>query len=281
MSYRCWTESGDWLRLKEHVLKEVDEAVELGRKHGVHVNLNLHRAPGYCVNPPSEPFSLWKDEVALEACCHHWSHLAKRYRGVPNREVSFDLVNEPANVTEGDYVQVVRRLVEAIRSVDPGRLIVADGLFWGREPVHGLVDLSIAQSTRGYDPMGVSHYRASWVQGAESWPEPAWPLMEGTKRWDAQRLLSERIRPWKALEAKGVAIHVGEWGAFNRTPHPVALAWMKDCLGLWREAGWGWALWNLRGSFGVVDSEREDVRYEAFEGRQLDRRMLELLRSSQ
>ena len=46
------------------------------------------------------------------------------------------------------------------------------------------------------------------------------------------------------------------------------------------EAGWGWALWNLRGSFGVVDSGRADVRYEPFRGRQLDRRMLELLRAN-
>ena len=43
------------------------EAVEFGRKYGVHVNLNFHRAPGYCVNPPKEPFDLWTDEKALDA----------------------------------------------------------------------------------------------------------------------------------------------------------------------------------------------------------------------
>ena len=58
-----------------------------------------------------------------------------------------------------------------------------------------------------------------------------------------------------------------------------ALAWMKDCLDLWKEAGWGWALWNLRGSFGLLDSERADVAYEDHKGRKLDRKMLELLRS--
>ena len=72
--------------------------------------------------------------------------------------------------------------------------------------------------------------------------------------------------------------HVGEWGCFNKTPHDVALAWMGDYLSLWKEAGWGWALWNLRGSFGVMDSERADVAYEDYKGRKLDRKMLELLR---
>jgi endoglucanase len=54
---------------------------------------------------------------------------------------------------------------------------------------------------------------------------------------------------------------------------------MRDSLDLWKEAGWGWALWNLRGSFGILDSGRRDVVYESFRGHKLDREMLELLRS--
>jgi endoglucanase len=60
----------------------------------------------------------------------------------------------------------------------------------------------------------------------------------------------------------------------------VVLAWMKDYLNLWRNAGWGWALWNLHGSFGVLDSGRTDVQYEPFRGHRLDRQMLDLLRRS-
>ena len=72
-------------------------------------------------------------------------------------------------------------------------------------------------------------------------------------------------------------IHVGEWGCFNRTLYEVTLAWMSDLLALWKEAGWGWAMWNLRGNFGIVDSGRSDVVYEDFRGHKLDRRILELL----
>jgi endoglucanase len=56
----------------------------------------------------------------------------------------------------------------------------------------------------------------------------------------------------------------------------VALAWMEDNLSLWKAAGWGFSLWNLRGSFGLMDSERQDVQYEDFKGHKLDRKMLEL-----
>jgi hypothetical protein len=44
-------------------------------------------------------------------------------------------------------------------------------------------------------------------------------------------------------------------------------------------AGWGWALWNFRGEFGILDSEREDVEYEEFLGHKLDRELLSLLQS--
>jgi len=279
LSYLCWATAEAPLELREVELKHLDDAVAFGRKHGVHVNLNLHRAPGYCVNPPKEPLDLWTEEKALDACAFHWAHLARRFKGVPNEAVSFDLLNEPANVNEETYVRVVKRLVKAIRAEDPRRLIVADGLRWGRDPVHGLAELGIAQSTRGYDPMEVSHYKASWVNGADKWPEPTWPLKRGERVTDKEFLRRDRIAPWQALERKGVGIHVGEWGAHNQTPHAVALAWMRDQLELWREAGWGWALWNLRGSFGVLDSGRKDVNYEDFRGHKLDRAMLQAIQA--
>lgn len=279
LSYHCWADPEDWLNLKEQPLKEIDQAVEFGRQYGVHVNINFHRAPGYCVNPPEEKLSLWESEKAVAAACFHWAHFAERYQGIPSERVSFDLLNEPAQVSEATYARVMKRMIEAIRDKDPKRLIIADGLQYGREPVPALADSGIAQSTRGYDPMRISHYRANWINGSDQWPKPEWPLQVGDRVWDKARLYNERIKPWLELEKQGVGIHVGEWGAFNKTPHAVALAWMRDCLDLWKAAGWGWALWNFRGSFGILDSGRADVQYESFKGHSLDRRMLELLRT--
>ena len=279
LSYHCWADPLDWLKLREPELQHVDQAVELGRRHGVHVNLNFHRAPGYCVNPPAEPRDLFTDEKALDAAAFHWGHFARRYRGIPNRQVSFDLLNEPKDLPEETYHRVVQRLVAAIRAEDPSRLIIADGLRYGTTPARQLVPLGLAQSTRGYQPMRVSHYQASWMN-SQGWPEPAWPLaIKPGDVWDQARLRREQIAPWQALERKGVGIHVGEWGAYRYTPHAVALAWMRDNLELWQEAGWGWALWNFRGDFGVLDSRRTDVAYEDFHGHKLDRAMLDLLRA--
>ncbi len=180
MSYRCWTDPNDWTKLsREEELKHIDQAVELGRKHGIHVNLNFHRGPGYCVNPPKEPLDLWTDEKALDVCAQHWGAFAKRYKGIPNSQVSFDLLNEPPDIKEEVYARVVRRLVAAIRAEDPARLVIADALKWGNKPVMSLADLGIGQSTRGYAPMEISHYRASWVDKG-NFPPPQWPRLHVT-----------------------------------------------------------------------------------------------------
>ncbi|GIW87204.1 MAG: endoglucanase [Isosphaeraceae bacterium] len=281
MDYRYWVDPNDWTQLREEVLAKVDQAVQWGRERRIHVQLNLHRAPGFTVAQPAEPRSLWTDPTALEACAAHWAHFARRYKGRPNSELSFNPLNEPTNqVTPEDHRRVIERLAQAIRAEDPDRLIVCDGRGYARIPPSELVGLKVAVSTHHYDPHRLTHYKASWVEGSSSWPVPTWPLQEGDRRFDRQRLYQERIEPWKELERQGVGVHCGEFGCHNQTPHSVALAWMRDVLALLREAGWGWALWNLRGSFGIFDSQRSDVRYEPYRGHQLDRAMLELLREA-
>lgn len=280
MSYHCWSKPDPavWTQMDEAQLRDVDDAVRWGRAYGIHVNLNLHRLPGYCVNPPAEPLDLWHDDRALSAASAHWRAFAGRYRGIPSRELSFDLINEPPAIAEADYARVIRHLVGVIRAVDPTRLIVADGLRWGTTPVMSLADLGVAQSTRGYNPMQVSHFRASWVKGSDTWATPTWPLVGEKGTVDQEFLRKTYIQPWQALQAQGVGVHVGEWGVFNKTPHEVALRWMEDNLQLWQQAGWGWSLWNLDGAFGILASGRTDVAYEDFRGEKLDRKMLELLR---
>ncbi len=430
LDYQQWTSSEDPYRLSEEVLEHIDEAVEYGRGYGIHVSLNLHNAPGFTVNASvRHQTSLWHDEEMQRQFAFQWRRFARRYRGISSNRVSFNLVNEPAEIDEETYLGAVSGAIDAIREEDPERLIITDGLNWGRDPIHSLLGSGIAQSTRGYEPMEISHYHASWVPGSDRYPEPQWPvprvngrlfgsfrsewqaplvlegnfegirrirvrvgqvsnrsrleiradgnvvfendfvpgsgegewsqvvhaeewnvyqnfydrdylaeIPSGTKRieilnaegdwmtvtqvglgesngtreyslslqtsaWgepqegvirfdpnaagsgfippesiDASWLRANRIAPWLELQRQGVGVHVGEWGAHNQTPHAVVLRWAEDFLSLWQEAGFGWALWNLRGSFGIVDSNRSDVDYESFNGHHLDRRLLELLR---
>ncbi len=281
MDYRCWTDKNDWTRLREEDLKLVDQAVQHGEKYGVHVQLNFHRAPGYTVASPPEARSLWTDSEALDVCCQHWAHFAKRYQGIPNRLVDFNLFNEPNDkVLPEQHRKVVEQVAGAIRQVDPDRLIVCDGRSWANTPPGELKGLNVAAALHGYQPMPVTHYKASWVGGSDRWDEPTWPLRERGKEVNRESMRRDQVDPWKDLESQGFGVHVGEFGCHNQTPHPVVLAWMKDCLANWNEAGWGWTLWNLRGSFGVLDSNRGDVSYTSWRGHELDSAMMKLLQAS-
>jgi endoglucanase len=280
LDYRCWTDPGDWTVLREDRLRWIDEAVAFGRKYGIHVQVNFHRAPGYTVASPPEPKSLWTDPEARDVCALHWERFARRYQGVPNHALSFNLFNEPANVAPEPHKEVVQRMVQAIRAHDRDRLIVCDGRDWGTKPPTELLGLGVAAATRGYAPFHLTHYRASWVKGSDNWPKPSYPLHEDTTTWDRSNLQKDQVEPWTALQKQGIGVMVGEFGAHNRTAHDAVLAWMRDCLDTWKTAGWGWALWNYRGSFGILDSGRSDVTYESWNGHQLDREMLKLLQAA-
>jgi endoglucanase len=285
-----WSKPESWLEIDEASLAPVDQAVEWGKELGLHVNINFHRIPGYCVNgrerEPEQLFDSPRESMqrALDAALLHWRTFATRYKGVPSERVSFDLFNEPPFMADQSrYVEVAKALIAAIREIDPRRLIVADGADIGQTPVMGLVDQGVVQSTRGYLPKMVSHYTATWVPRAEfeSFATPTWPMTDDRGVvWNREKLRAALIDTWTPLVAAGVPVHVGEWGCHNRTPHAAMLGWMSDLLALWKEAGWGWSMWNLRGGFGVLDSGRKDVEYETFRGRLLDRRLLELLRAN-
>ena len=277
--YTHWVAEDDVYAVKEEMLERIDQAVAFGRKHKLHVCLNMHRAPGYCVaSEPKEPFDLWRDQEALDAFCFHWELFGKRYKDIPGDELSFNLINEPVTRSRA-HERVVRAAVRSIRAVTPDRLILLDGLQWGMQPLTGLEELGVAQSCRGYWPHTITHYKASWVTGADTFPTPRWPIPgDDGEGWDRARL-KELYAPWAETAGKGVGVHCGECGCYKHTPHDVFLRWFKDVLDILTAHGIGYALWNLRGPFGILDSERSDVAYEDWCGHKLDRKLLDLLQA--
>ena len=425
LDYRYWCRDDDWTKPDPAKFPPIDEIIAWGRKYRVHTQLCFATAPGMDVKTRSKK-PLFFDPAAQEAMETHWRFFARRYRDLPNDEVSFNLFNEPtSDATEENYLPLVKKLVAAIHAEDPKRFIVIDGLHTARKPLLGAIGLPIGQSHHAYEPMSISHYKAGWIKGADSWPMPTWPpipvvsplcgsrkrnmqmpivicdvpkcamtlktglfnreveliveadgkklfsryyrpapeatgwtnLIEraGGKEWAGElaepiridvpacRRLSMRIgrgdwlavlaielsaggktavlplrsvfpvtsrhdmrfagfdatEPfrladgtdytgevfldettsvfWKPVLDAGQFVMVGETGAYNKTPHDVVLRWLEDNLRRWKKKGIGWAMWNFRGSMGIMDSGRTDVKYEDYQGHKLDRKMLELL----
>lgn len=283
MDYKLWTPGEDLYEVDESMLEKVDRAVRLGQQYGLHVSLNMHAAPGYCINPqPGEKYDLWKDREAVDAFCFQWAMFAERYKGISSDDLSFNLLNEPRVPpevgTKEIYINVVREVTGHILGKDAERLIIADGTKVGTEALPELADLGIAQGCRAYAPAGVSHYQAAWVKNSDTWPVPTWPQTADHPGGAFDRASLEAFyQPWIDLASQGVGVHCGEGGAHWFTPHDVTLAWFEDVLDILKQANIGWALWNIRGQFGIIDSQRSYVAYEDWHGHQLDREFLTLL----
>ena len=296
MDYRFWIDT-DWrqngritsadevFKIKDRMLDQIERSVNIVRSYGLHVILNFHRGPGYIIgeNARNEPFDLWKDPVADEAFTYHWTHFAERFRDIPVAELSFNLLNEPSAVAKpggympmSDYMRVMTHAIEGIRSVTPDRIIITDGVWYGKNVCEELIPLNIVQSGRGYSPPEVCQYGGPHDKG---YPVPTWPILneDGSVEYGREQL-AEFYAPWGELTARVLPALCGECGCFNKTPHDVFLAWCRDLLDILVANRMGFIFWRLRQVMGVFDPERDDVDYENWHGHKLDRKFLELLR---
>ena len=276
LSY-LWFGIGPYGRTIDHSrFALVDRAVELGRAYGIHVSLNLHRAPGYCVNSRShfdiaEQGDLFSDPSCQALFREYWTALAERYADVPPQQLSFDLLNEPPEIDDAAFGTVFGRAAEDIWRVTPERLVVLEGWDAGLRPPprEWTLHPQVVTSLHLYKPFDITHHGAPWV--APTAAEPVWPLRtdlasalrdgyvplpgETTATWDAAAI-ERLLQPWIDIVDAGGAVHVGEMGAYSGAPLAVRVAWLEATLGVLGEHGIGWALWNLRGPFGLGDTER-------------------------
>lgn len=316
MDYRFWTDANDVMKIYERKVEPIDRAVRLGDKYGVHVNISLHRAPGFCVLDELDPVltgihitpeksSIFSDPTMMEAFIQQWTFFANRYKGIPSDRLSFNLINEaylPLTAAEKDrvkgggkeaeevqresaargekaYVRVADTAIEVIRGIDPQRLIVSDG-YATVGPVADLIGTGVVQSPHYYYPGALTHHECEWARG---WVEkgglaPTWPLRDEQGKVIAdRRTVQESVRPWHDLERQGVQIHFGEMGCYKHTLPSVVHAWFRDALDAMAELHAGFALWNFRGPFGILDTERIGTKFEDWHGHQLDRRLLKIL----
>jgi len=428
IDYRTYTQAGNWDNFIETQVIKIDQALQWGEQYKVHVCINLHRVPGYCVNsttlPANQQLNLWTDSVAQKAFVKHWEYFANRYKNIPAERLSFNLVNEPSNVTEAVYISVMNKAIDVIHSITPNRVIFVDGLDYGRKILLTLKDKpNIAQAMHSYDPFQLTHYQADWVSGSSDWPVPQWPMlnvsnylygpwksdfkstltiqgnfpagtevvvnvgqvssestlriMAGNKtilskkfvcgpelgtdftkivqnQWGYQNIsnkdftatLTEQASKivfdnitgdWMTINSisikqgdvvktyslsdntwgkkqgtyqidengnikdsngtdllpfgdyknffdearkNNIPVMVQEFGVHNKTPHSVAIAFLADLSAFFREQNVGWALWNLTGSFGILNSSRTDCTYETYQSYKLDREMLDALTKS-
>ena len=90
---------------------------------------------------------------------------------------------------------------------------------------------------------------------------------------------------WKNIINHGLSFQKKEWVsiAANADAGRILLMmfswrWFGDVIDILTENNIGYALWNFRGDFGILDSGRKDVNYTDWHGHKLDSKLLDLLK---
>ena len=216
-----------------------------------------------------------------------WRVLAAHFSKTDPDNVFFELMNEPEVPDPYRWMGVQARVVEAIRGVDTDHTIIATAANYCSLPdllqLEPLRDANVIYNFHFYEPYQFTHQGASW--GSSEWvffkdiPYPATPdtlaaqmknvpsdlarynlFLYGTGGWGRQSI-SARIAfaaAW-ARERK-VPLICNEFGAYRDTADPASRArWIGDVRSALEENHIGWAMWDYRGNFGVVEHSSTQI----------------------
>ncbi len=297
LDYRTYTLAGNWDVFTESQLVNIDQAVEWGRQYKIHV----------CINS-DWPVPHWP---MLWVSNYFYGPWKSEYRSTLTIQGNFA---QGAEI----IVNVQQVSIESTLQVKAGTKIVLTKKFVCG-PDLGTDFTKIVNTRWGYQNISNKDYAVTLAASANSlafenvsgdWmtinsisikqgdavktyslSDNTWGRKQETYKMDANGVLKtldgNDLLPFKDYQKtvnmanqNNIPIMVQEFGVHNQTPHKVSVAFLTDLSAFFRQNNLGWALWNLTGSFGILNSSRTDYTYESYQGYKLDRAMLDALTKS-
>jgi endoglucanase len=117
--------------IREDGFKHLDRVIDLCAEHHIYTIIDLHALPGFQnqhwhSDNPTHKALFWKHKDFQDRALHLWEVIAGRYRDQP-WVAGYDLINEPADPTGALVFPYYKRLVDAIRNIDPNHLLFIEG----------------------------------------------------------------------------------------------------------------------------------------------------------
>jgi len=262
--------------LNDEFVARVDRAVDAILADGLAVEIDLHPEDSY-------KQQLRTSDYAVDRLTMLWRKLAAHYATRDPERVFFEILNEPEVNDAYRWAGIQARVAAAIRQAAPRNTIIATGANYSDiadllalEP---LADGNVIYNFHFYDPHQFTHQGASW--GLTWWSythDIPYPAQEGSmqaalqqvpdaasryqlenywlERWDAHRirLLVDEAAAWG--RGNHVPLICNEFGAYRNFSDPISRAtWIHDARTAFEADGIGWAMWDYRGGFSVVNKE--------------------------
>jgi endoglucanase len=270
------------------VLDDLDRALDMMLDLDFAVSVDMHPGGAFQKLHRAEP------EAAFIALNEAWKPVAARISKRSPDRVFAELLNEP-NVEDAIWLDQAERLAASLRNLLPATTLITGPAPYQRvEPLAAwrpLGDINVVYAFHYYDPMLFTHQGLTWddsdpLSRLAGVPYPARRdddaivrLVADLRRRGETKLVEEfdraLARPWtrEAIEtqfaplaawsrAHGVPVVLNEFGALRfKAPRAARLEWLRDVRATAEANGFGWAHWDYREGFGLLDeSGRPDLQ---------------------
>ena len=279
---QMWDDSG---RQDAEAFDLLDSALDWAEQAGLAVIVDHHILRSHFFISETEP-KLFTDPAEAEKFADMWRQLSARMRG--RSHVAYELLNEAVATDAQDWNRVAMIAFQAVRELEPERTIVLGSNQWNSafsfDRLSVPDDKNLVLTFHYYLPMFITHHRASWsVEGrmydgriqypgrpipdeclAEVRPPQTARLFGATleelnRPYDRNAMVADMAKPLEVARRTGLPLYCGEFGVINLVPQPVREAWYRDIISVFNEYRIGWANWDYRGEFGIVNYERQST----------------------
>jgi endoglucanase len=276
---QLWDEQG---RPDAESFALLDDALNACRQNGLRAIVDLHIVRSHHFNEKVRP--LWTEPAAQERFLACWRDFSSRLRARSVSDVAYEPMNEPVADDPELWNRLVERVIKQIREGEPTRVIVVGSNRW--QSVDTFADLrvpsgdpNILPSFHFYTPMALTHHGASWTKVGEYKGPVRYPgrtvdeedlaglapdlvraLRGDTRPFDKNEMERRLIGPLALAKKSGLPLYCGEWGCLPSVPRPDRLRWYADLRAVLESHDIGWATWDYKGGFGIVDKDGAEDR---------------------
>lgn len=286
-----WPDASDLSRMRDLGLRHVrvlldPEWLQMNAAHPRFVDAGIRQVldAGLMVILSTQPSSeqkrlMGRDEAAIDALAAQWRQLATSFAAVPVDRLVFEVLNEPEIEDVARSLHIQQRLIETVRSVTPGRVVVVGGAHFS--DISDLVAMKplplqgVVYSFHFYEPHNFTHQGATW--GWPMWmllrdlpypssPEALAPVVPklaevarehaswyGQQAWNKARLAEfvDQAAGWSKTHR--VPVWCSEFGVLRDAAPPASRrAWLADARSLFETRSIAWTYFDWWGHFGLV-----------------------------
>jgi endoglucanase len=244
VNYRHLEDDAHPFEIIEAGFRHLDRAVEVCARHGIYSIIDLHSLPGsqnhhWHSDNPTHLALFWQHRHFQDRVVHLWEAIADRYKDNP-WVAGYNPVNEPADESRQVAGPFYRRLVAAVRAVDPRHILFLDGNTYATE-----FDIFEAFDEPPENTVYVCHdYAAAGFAYGGPYP--------GTTRgvWQDARALEEKfLSRTEFCRTMNSPVWIGEFGpVYTGDPQRDAQRYqiLDDQLAIYRRHGASWSLWTYK-----------------------------------